>query len=127
MLFRSGSFFTNPIVADAVADAAEGVAVRVAPGQAMPRWGAPGGVKLSAAWLIERSGFSKGWGIGPAGLSTNHCLALVNRGGATAADLVAAAATVRRGVRDTFGVTLDPEPVFLGFDRPASEMLDDTP
>jgi UDP-N-acetylmuramate dehydrogenase len=77
--------------------------------------------------LIERSGFSKGWGIGPAGLSTNHCLALVNRGGATAADLVAAAATVRRGVRDTFGVTLDPEPVFLGFDRPASEMLDDTP
>jgi len=113
----AGSFFTNPIVAPGVADAidVEGV----------PRFPTDDGrVKLSAAWLIERAGFPRGYGEGPAGLSTNHCLALVNRGGATAADLISLAGTVRRGVRDTFGVTLVPEPVFLGFDRTAGELLD---
>ena len=90
----------------------------------MPSWPAgPGLTKLSAAWLIERSGFPKGWGEGPAGLSSNHVLAVVNRGQATAADLLSLAATVRGGVRQKFGVSLHPEPEFVGFDRPVEELL----
>ena len=80
--------------------------------------------KLSAAWLIERAGFTKGWGEGAAGLSTNHCLAIVNRGGATASDIVRLAATIRRRVRDELGVELIPEPELVGFDRPTEELLD---
>ncbi len=96
-----GSFFTNPLVP-------------VAP-EGAPSWpDASGLVKVSAAWLIERSGFHKGWGAGPAGLSTKHTLALVNRGGATAADVLAAARTVRAGVSDRFGITLENEPVIVG-------------
>ncbi len=73
------------------------------------------GVKTSAAWLIERAGFTKGYGLpGPAALSTKHTLALTNRGGASAADLVALARQVRDGVRDRFGVTLVNEPVLVG-------------
>jgi len=117
----AGSFFTNPIVEPGVADA-------IRTDEPMPRYPTDDGrTKLSAAWLIERAGFPKGWGDGPAGLSTNHCLALVNRGGATAADLIALAGVIRRGVRDTFGVVLAPEPVFLGFDRTVDELLDGPP
>jgi UDP-N-acetylmuramate dehydrogenase len=121
----AGSFFTNPMVDDATADTAGEAAARLG-FHDMPRYDAEAGSKLSAAWLIERAGFGKGWGDGPAGLSTNHCLALVNRGEATAADLLSVAATVRRGVRDTFGVTLVPEPVFLGFDGTVDQLLDGT-
>ena len=74
-----------------------------------------GSVKLSAAWLIERAGFAKGY-RGPGGrvaLSSKHTLALTNRGGTTA-ELVALAREIRDGVRDAFGVTLHPEPVFVG-------------
>ena len=72
-------------------------------------------VKVSAAWLIEKAGFHRGHGLpGPAALSTKHTLALTNRGGATAADLVALAREVRDGVRERFGVTLEPEPVLVG-------------
>ncbi|WP_165241272.1 UDP-N-acetylmuramate dehydrogenase [Corynebacterium lizhenjunii] len=71
--------------------------------------------KLSAAWLIERAGFAKGYpGSGPATLSTKHTLALTNRGSATAADIVALAREIRSGVQDAFGVTLEPEPIWLG-------------
>jgi UDP-N-acetylmuramate dehydrogenase len=70
-------------------------------------------VKLSAAWLIERSGLAKGHGEGRVGLSTRHTLAIVNRGGATAAEVVAFAREVRDRVRERFGVTLVPEPVFV--------------
>ena len=73
------------------------------------------GSKLSAAWLIENAGFPKGTTAGPVGLSTRHALAIVNRGGATAADIAAFAAKVRDGVRSRFGVTLVPEPVLVGF------------
>jgi UDP-N-acetylmuramate dehydrogenase len=120
----AGSFFTNPIVEASVADAAGEAAATIAPGVPMPRFPAGDRVKLSAAWLIERAGFPRGYGEGRAGLSTKHCLALVNRGEATAADLIALASTVRRGVRDTFGVSLVPEPVFLGFEQSIDELLD---
>lgn len=75
----------------------------------------PGGVKTSAAWLIERAGFGKGFGMpGPAALSTKHTLAVTNRGSATAAEIVALARTVRDGVQDAFGVALVNEPVLVG-------------
>ena len=80
-------------------------------------------LKLSAAWLIEEAGFPRGYGRGPAGLSTRHTLALVNRGGASARDLVRLAREVRAGVFATFGVALEPEPAFLGFDVPVAELL----
>ncbi|WJY73656.1 UDP-N-acetylmuramate dehydrogenase [Corynebacterium auriscanis] len=73
--------------------------------------------KFSAAWLIERAGFSKGWhveGNTVASLSTKHTLALTNRGGATSADIVQLARAVRNGVWEAFGVELEPEPIWLG-------------
>ena len=105
--WSAGSFFTNPVLpADEAA--------RLLPDDA-PRWPeGDGGVKASAAWLIERSGFGKGYGTGPARISTKHTLALTNRGGATTADLLALAREVRDGVRDRFGITLVNEPVILG-------------
>jgi len=112
----AGSFFVNPTVARSDLPEVEARAERAAPGEAMPRFDVPDGrVKIPAAWLIERSGLSKGTHRGAVGLSTKHCLAIVNRGGATAADVVAFAAEVRGRVRDTFGVTLSPEPRTLGF------------
>lgn len=123
----AGSFFLNPVLAPAEAEAvtARAAAAGVDVG-GMPRWPAGGGrVKLSAAWLIEQSGLARGAGEGPAGLSTRHTLAIVNRGGARAADLVRFAARVRRRVAHRFGVRLCPEPVFLGFDRPAEALLDE--
>ena len=75
-------------------------------------------MKTSAAWLIERAGFGKGFGLAgersPARLSTKHTLAMTNRGGARAEDVVALARAVRDGVRDRFGVTLVPETVLVG-------------
>ncbi|MEM7678924.1 MAG: UDP-N-acetylmuramate dehydrogenase [Myxococcota bacterium] len=109
----AGSFFMNPVVDEATADR---VAERA---EGLPRYPAPNGVKLSAAWLIEQAGFFKGWGDGPAGLSSRHALAVVNRGSAQADDILRTAVSVRDGVRDTFGVTLVPEPVFIGVAWPA--------
>ncbi|MEG3615947.1 UDP-N-acetylmuramate dehydrogenase [Isoptericola sp. MSP01] len=124
--WSAGSFFTNPVVpaeeAAALPDDAPRFPVRSATpttttgpalGEVDPRW-----VKTSAAWLIEHAGFTKGFGLAgehsPARLSTRHTLALTNRGGATAQDLVALARAVRDGVRDEFGVELEPEPVLVG-------------
>jgi UDP-N-acetylmuramate dehydrogenase len=102
----AGSFFTNPVL-----DAAAAAAL---PDDA-PRWpDRDGRVKVSAAWLIERAGFGKGYGDGPVGVSTKHTLALVNRGGGTAADLRAVAREIRAGVQSAFGVELVPEPVLVG-------------
>lgn len=98
-----GSFFTNPVLN--AADVPAGA----------PRWpGADGRFKTSAAWLIEQAGFHRGFGDGPVGLSTKHTLALVNRGGATTADLIAFAARIRDGVAERFGVVLDVEPALVG-------------
>ena len=101
--WSAGSFFTNPVLdADQVPEGA-------------PVWPQPDGrVKTSAAWLIERAGFHKGYGVGPVGLSTKHTLALTNRGGATTQQLLALAREVRTGVEDTHGVLLDNEPVLVG-------------
>ena len=108
-----GSFFTNPVVAPAVADQ---VAERA--GKAPPRFPASDGqVKLPAAWLIERAGFGKGYGLpGPAALSTKHPLAITNRGDATGEQIVALAREVRDGVQQKFDVRLVNEPVLVGLD-----------
>lgn len=83
----------------------------------MPEFAAgPGLTKLAAGWLIERAGFGKGTTDGRVGLSTKHALAVVNKGGATAAEIVAFAAKVKRGVFERFGVWLMPEPVLWGFE-----------
>jgi len=71
-------------------------------------------VKTSAAWLIERAGFGRGYGAGAIRLSSKHALAITNRGGGTTAELVALARELRDGVRDALGVTLEPEPVLVG-------------
>jgi UDP-N-acetylmuramate dehydrogenase len=101
--WSAGSFFTNPLLDSAPADA--------------PTWPAgPGRVKVSAAWLIEHSGFYRGF-PGPGGrvaLSGRHVLALTNRGGGTTADLLALATEIRDGVQARFGVALTPEPVLVG-------------
>lgn len=107
-----GSFFVNPIVTAATADA---VAARVPQAASMPRWPLDRDVKLSAAWLIEHSGLPRGYGDGAVGLSRKHTLALVNRGGATAADVLAFAQHVQDRVRQVTGVALEREPVLLGF------------
>jgi UDP-N-acetylmuramate dehydrogenase len=107
-----GSFFVNPIVSPELAQQIE--AASNATGK-MPRFAAGERVKLSAAWLIERSGWTKGTAAGPVGLSTRHALAIVNRGGATAAEILGFAARVREEVRARFGVSLAVEPVLLGF------------
>jgi UDP-N-acetylmuramate dehydrogenase len=107
-----GSFFTNPVLG-----AAElaGFEARLEPGSAYPSWPAPdAGTKLSAAWLIERAGFGKGYARGRVAVSAKHTLALTNRGGATTAELVALAREIRAGVRTRFGVPLLPEPLLVG-------------
>jgi UDP-N-acetylmuramate dehydrogenase len=101
--WSAGSFFTNPVVApDVVPEGA-------------PAWPQTGGaVKTSAAWLIERAGFGKGYGGPAAALSGKHTLALTNRGTATTADLLALAREVRDGVEARFGIRLVNEPVLVG-------------
>jgi UDP-N-acetylmuramate dehydrogenase len=106
-----GSFFLNPIVDAATLAAIDGRAA----GLTMPRWPQPDGhVKLSAAWLIERAGFTRGQSEGPVGLSTRHTLAIVCHDGARARDVTAFARRVRAGVEERFGVRLHPEPIFWG-------------
>jgi UDP-N-acetylmuramate dehydrogenase len=98
-----GSFFTNPIVPpDRVP-------------QGAPQFPADGGVKLSAAWLIEHAGFQKGYEHGNVGISTKHTLAIVNRGGGTAREVLELVAMIQERVREKFGVELVPEPNFIGF------------
>jgi UDP-N-acetylmuramate dehydrogenase len=107
----AGSFFVNPVVDLATADRVEAAA-----GASPPRFAAgEGRVKLAAAWLVERAGFARGWTLGRAGVSRKHALALVNRGGASAHEILAAARAIQEGVRARFGVTLEPEPVLVGF------------
>ncbi len=117
--WSAGSFFTNPIVSPEVAQHVRDVVEKLHGADdaaAMPCFDASGGrKKLSAAWLIERAGYPKGYPEdGAARLSTKHTLALTNRGAATTEDLVELARTVRNGVEKTFGVSLVPEPVWVG-------------
>jgi UDP-N-acetylmuramate dehydrogenase len=112
----AGSFFKNPIVTE---EQANSVATKA--GQEPPKFPAgpdhAGCVKLSAAWLIERAGFSKGYAMGHAAISSKHTLALVNLGGGTAVEILALAQKIRAAVSDRFGIVLEMEPVMLGFDR----------
>jgi UDP-N-acetylmuramate dehydrogenase len=112
----AGSFFTNPLLEpEAAQRLADAVAKRLGRDVTPPTWPQDDGrVKVSAAWLIEKAGFSRGYGHGRVGLSRKHTLAIVNRGGATAAELVAFAREIAAGVREAFGVELHPEPVFAG-------------
>jgi UDP-N-acetylmuramate dehydrogenase len=109
----AGSFFKNPIVPATVIDSlAEELGVEK---RTIPAYPAQDGeVKLSAAWLIERAGFQKGYALGNAGVSSRHTLALINRGGASAADIIALRDQVTDAVASRFGVRLEPEPVWLG-------------
>ncbi|MPR00469.1 UDP-N-acetylmuramate dehydrogenase [Modestobacter sp. I12A-02628] len=101
----AGSFFTNPVVADAVAAAVPDC----------PSWPAGAGRrKLSAGWLVEHAGFGRGTREGRVGTSSRHSLALTTEPGATAAELIAFAARVVTAVEQRFGVTLVPEPTVLG-------------
>jgi UDP-N-acetylmuramate dehydrogenase len=108
-----GSFFMNPVVTESDR---EGVATLA--GERPPCFVMDDGrVKIPAAWLIERSGFRKGYADGAVGISAKHPLALINRGGATAADVLRLATAVKRGVGERFRVWLRPEPMFVGFHR----------
>ena len=113
----AGSFFTNPVLDPAAFAALEERArARLGDDVRVPRFPQPdGSVKTSAAWLIERAGFTRGHGD-PAtiAISAKHTLALTNRGAGTTAQLVALAREIAAGVREAFGVELEPEPVFVG-------------
>ncbi|MGA5494613.1 UDP-N-acetylmuramate dehydrogenase [Streptomyces cinereoruber] len=115
--WSAGSFFTNPILTAEQYEAfLARVAERLGPDVVPPVFpaGEEGAVKTSAAWLIDRAGFTKGYGSGPARISTKHTLALTNRGEATTEDLLALAREVVAGVGDAFGITLVNEPVTVG-------------
>jgi UDP-N-acetylmuramate dehydrogenase len=112
----AGSFFKNPIISMAEANRVQALGEKRAPGKALPRYpAADGQVKLAAAWLVEQSGFAKGYSRGPVGLSRKHTLAIVNRGGATAKDILALKDEIEEKIFDVWGVALQPEPVFVGF------------
>jgi UDP-N-acetylmuramate dehydrogenase len=114
----AGSFFKNPIVPAATVPSL--AAIAGCPVDEVPQFPAGSGysaemIKLSAAWLIERAGFHKGFRMGQAGISTKHTLALVNLGGASAAEIVALRDAVMHKVHARFAIRLEQEPVTLGF------------
>lgn len=110
----AGSFFKNPVLSPkqfedlGLRAAAKNLQIPSYPALDAQR-------KVSAAWLVEHSGFSRGHGHGPVGISRKHALAIVNRGAATAADIVAFKEEIQQRVEDLWGIRLEPEPVFVGF------------
>jgi UDP-N-acetylmuramate dehydrogenase len=110
----AGSFFKNPVLREAqFKDLAERAAAK---GLEIPSYPALDAQrKVSAAWLVEHSGFSKGYAVGEAGISHKHALALINRGDAKASDIVGLKDEIQHGVQETWGILLEPEPVFVGF------------
>ena len=114
----AGSFFKNPVISE------EHFRKIVANSDGTPPPGFPAGsgmdekgrIKIPAAWLIEHAGFHKGYALGAAGISSRHTLALVNRGGASAGQILALAAQIADAVETRFGIRLEREPVLLGFD-----------
>ncbi|HEU5391606.1 MAG TPA: UDP-N-acetylmuramate dehydrogenase [Streptosporangiaceae bacterium] len=113
----TGSFFLNPVLDAATVAGVEAAArARSGPDVRVPRFDAGNGqVKVSAAWLIERAGFTRGYNPGDgARISAKHTQALVNTGSASTAAFLALAREIRDGVRAAFGVTLHPEPILIG-------------
>jgi UDP-N-acetylmuramate dehydrogenase len=108
-----GSFFMNPVITAAQHEEF----ARRAPDA--PHYPSGDDVKLSAAWLIEHAGFTKGFTHGNVGLSTKHSLAVVNRGNGTAAEVLELVKMIQEKVREEFGVEIHPEPNFIGFDTPS--------
>jgi UDP-N-acetylmuramate dehydrogenase len=107
----AGSFFKNPVVDRATLAELEAT---VPGGTVVPQYPASEGkVKLAAAWLLEQAGFTKGYGSGRAGISSQHTLALVNRGGATSKEVVELSEEIIARVEKKFGVKLEQEPVYL--------------
>jgi len=110
----AGSFFKNPVLSEAqFKDLAARAAAK---GLEIPSYPAlDAQKKVSAAWLVEHSGFSKGYAVGAAGISHKHALALINRGDAKASDMVGLKDEIQHGVQEAWGILLEPEPVFVGF------------
>jgi UDP-N-acetylmuramate dehydrogenase len=106
-----GSFFMNPVIS---ASDFEPFKRKAENAPHFP--GSDGKIKLSAAWLIEHAGFSKGFVHGNVGLSSKHTLAIINRGGGTAREVRELVRMVQDRVRQTFGIEIHPEPNFIGFD-----------
>jgi len=110
----AGSFFKNPVLSEA--QCKELTARAESKGLAIPSYPALDAQrKVSAAWLVEHSGFAKGYAVGAAGISQKHALALINRGDAKASDIVSLKDEIQHGVREAWGILLEPEPVFVGF------------
>lgn len=108
----AGSFFKNPIISTEAFAKLEAAA-----GERPPSFPAADGyVKVPAAWLIERAGFQRGYAKGRAGISSKHTLAIINRGNATANEVLDLVNEIQARVAERFGVELKPEPVFVGFD-----------
>jgi UDP-N-acetylmuramate dehydrogenase len=111
----AGSFFKNPVLSEQQHEdltkraAAKGFTVPSYPALEMNH-------KVSAAWLVEKSGFARGYGFGHVGISNKHALAIVNRGGATAAEVLALKDQIQHRVEEIWGVRLEPEPVMVGFE-----------
>jgi UDP-N-acetylmuramate dehydrogenase len=110
----AGSFFKNPIIPQHQFEDLE--ASLRSRGLTLPSYAASDSHrKLPAAWLVENAGFAKGYSRGAAGISRRHALAIVNRGGATAADIIGLKDEIQARVLAEFGIQLQPEPVLLGF------------
>jgi len=110
----AGSFFKNPVLSETqfkdLAERAESKGLEIPSYPALDAQH-----KVSAAWLVEHSGFSKGYAVGAAGISRKHALALINRGDAKASDIVGLKDEIQHGVQEAWGIQLEPEPVFVGF------------
>ncbi|HKV38779.1 MAG TPA: hypothetical protein VJX67_06175, partial [Blastocatellia bacterium] len=118
----AGSFFMNPIVTPEVLDQIRQRSHLRDAVRDMPVFGTDdGNWKLSAGWLIEAAGFKRGHVAGGVGLSSKHPLAIVNRGGGTAREVIQLVDQIRSHVFDAFGVLLVTEPVFVGFDESLGE------
>lgn len=110
----AGSFFKNPVLPEEQYIDLERIVTRR--GLRIPNYPALAAQrKVSAAWLVEQAGFGRGFVRGPVGISSKHSLAIINRGGARAADVVALKRDIQRSVADQFGIALQAEPVFIGF------------
>ncbi|HVI09175.1 MAG TPA: UDP-N-acetylmuramate dehydrogenase [Candidatus Binatia bacterium] len=111
----AGSFFKNPVLTeDQHAELQRRAAARRLNLPAYPALESH--KKVSAAWLVERSGFTRGYGLGRVGISSRHALAIVNRGQATAVEVLALKDQIQQRVEEIWGVRLEPEPVLVGFD-----------